>query len=75
MNSEQIALPTENIQPADPSADVNDSDSRKRASFAEGMAASAFGRNCPHPDSYSFNDRRPGEIAIIRAARWPGAAR
>ena len=46
-----------------------------RASFAEGMAAAAFGRNRPHPDSYSFVDRAPGAIAIFRAERWPGAGR
>ena len=45
----------------------------KRASFATNMAASAFGRNRPHPDSYGFVDRRPGEIELIRADGWRGA--
>ncbi len=47
----------------------------KRASVAAGVAASEFGRNRPNPNSYSFVDRRPGEIAIIRAGGWRGAAR
>ena len=71
----QIALPESKIHPAAPSADPNDVPTRKRASFAAGIAASEFGRNRPHPDSDSFVDRRPGEVAILRAVGRLGANR
>ena len=46
-----------------------------RASFAAAMTEATFCRNCPHPDSYSFLDLCPEEVASLRAARRPGAAK
>ena len=46
-----------------------------RAAFAAGVARYEFGGSYAPPDDAGFVDRRPGEIAIIRASRWRGAAR
>ena len=46
-----------------------------RAAFATGLAQSAFGAAYAPPLQADFCDRAPGEIAIIRAAGWRGAAR
>ena len=46
----------------------------KRASFAAGVARYEFGGSYAPPDDAGFIERSPGEIAVLRAHRSPGAA-
>ena len=58
---------TANIASNSPSDNPNvETPKLEHDDFASGIAASAFGRNYPHPDSHDFIDRPP---------HWPGAAR
>ena len=50
------------INLADPSVNTTQTSRANELDFAEDMAALAFGRNRPHPDSYNFIDRSPEEL-------------
>ena len=48
---------------------------RHRADFATNAAKAALGHAYARPEAASFVDRRPGEISLICAGGWRGAAR
>ena len=60
-----IENPLPNSNPAEPANAL----AQKRKTFAAGVARYEFGGSYAPPDDAGFVDRRPGEIAIIRAAR------
>ena len=57
------------VNPIDGSVDLTKALKDKSSSFAAEAARSAFGRRYPAEGHDSFIDRRPGELAILRAAR------
>lgn len=71
---EHLNLPTSKNNPAVRSADRANASRLNRAAFATGLAQSAFGRAYVPPEYAGFVDRKPAEIAVIRATMWPEAA-
>ena len=59
-----------NVNPIDLSADLTAAHEHRSASFAAEAVHSAFGRRYPVEGHDGFIDRAPGEIAILRAARF-----
>ena len=69
MNSSHIASnsPSNNHNVESPKSD--------RADYATGIARRVFGKNYPADGFDGFVDRRPGELAVLRALHWSGTSR
>ena len=70
-----IANPHSNSNPVDRSVDQTNACSLNRVAFATALAQDAFRGAYTPPAHAGFVDRTPGELAIIWATMWPGAAR
>ena len=55
--------------------DPSDDGTRRPDDFARRAAKAELGNSYAQPELDGFRDRRPGEVAILRALNWSGAAR